>query len=306
MPRARGTESGLTGILLVDKPPGWTSHDVVARVRGLSGQRQIGHSGTLDPMATGLLVLCLGRATRLVEYMVGHDKAYQGVIQLGTSTATDDAEGEVVERAAVPTLTADDLRRVAVAFTGRIEQVPPAYSAVKVAGQRAYAVARRGGAVALAARAVIVHELALELDASDRLRIDVRCGSGTYVRSLARDIGAALGALGHLAALRRTKVGAFGVDEAVPLAALTEVPRERFAELLLPVDEGVLDLDAAIVSDGHGALLAHGGRIQAVAERPAEHARVYTVTGEFVGIGAVDVPGVVRPVKVLTVPNLPS
>jgi tRNA pseudouridine55 synthase len=200
--------------LLVDKPSGWTSHDVVAKVRGLSRQRQIGHTGTLDPMATGLLVLCLGRATRLVEYMVGHDKAYTGIIQLGASTTTDDAEGEVTERAPVPALTADDQRRVAAAFTGRIEQVPPAYSAVKVAGQRAYAVARKGGAVSLGARPVTVYEMALELEGSDRLRIEVRCSSGTYVRSLARDMGVALGTLGHLAALRRKSVGGFGVEDA--------------------------------------------------------------------------------------------
>lgn len=301
MAKGSRAESPLTGILCVDKPAGWTSHDVVAKVRRLSGQRQIGHTGTLDPMATGLLVLCLGRATRLVEYMTGHGKAYEGTIQLGAATTTDDAEGEVTESAPVPPLTGEDLARVAAEFTGTIQQVPPAFSAVKVGGQRAYAVARRGGDVTLAARPVTIHSLALEVEAPDRLGIRVECGAGTYVRSLARDIGVALGTRAHLWALRRTQVGAFTLADAVPLDALIEAETPDFEALLLPADEGVGDLAAAIVRDERGARLAQGGRIRVAAAGPAEPARVYTTSGEFLGIGAIDGASVLRPVKVLTV-----
>jgi tRNA pseudouridine55 synthase len=299
MPRGRPAEPGLSGILLVDKPAGWTSHDVVAKVRRLAGQRQVGHTGTLDPMATGLLVLCLGRATRLVEYMVGHDKSYSGVVQLGASTTTDDAEGEVVERTAVPPLSFEDLERVARQFQGPLQQVPPAFSAVKIEGQRAYAVARKGGNVTLAPRPVTVYTLKLEFEAPDRLRLDVTCSAGTYVRSLARDIGRALGTRAHLASLRRLRVGPFQVDDAYPLEALMQSGPEDFPRFLLPIDEGVADLGAAIVTEERAVRVAHGERIRAAATRPEDALRLYTTGGQFVGIAAIDSTNVVRPVKVL-------
>ena len=179
----------LHGILLIDKERGWTSHDVVARTRGITHQRKIGHTGTLDPMATGLLVLCLGDATRLIEYMTIHDKRYEGEITLGAATDTDDADGSVISTAAVPRLTADDLTGIASRFVGEHMQRPPAYSAISVGGRRAYAVARGGGTPELAERAVVVHDLELSHLQPNRLSIRLHCGSGTYVRSIARDIG---------------------------------------------------------------------------------------------------------------------
>ena len=198
MSRRRKGDSGLTGVLLIDKEPGWTSHDVVARARRLTGQRRIGHTGALDPMATGLLVLCLGRATRLVEYMMPSEKAYEGEIALGQEMDTDDAEGAPTRAGELPE-GAIDLDALARQFTGEIMQTPPAYSAVKVDGRRAYALAREGETPELKPRPVRVSTLRLERLAPDRLRVNVSCGPGMYVRSLARDIGRAIGCGAHLA-----------------------------------------------------------------------------------------------------------
>lgn len=215
-----------SGLILVDKPGGWTSHDVVARVRRLAGTRKVGHAGTLDPMATGLLILGLNSSTRLLTYIVGADKEYLATIRLGATTTTDDAEGDVVTEADPPAVAAvsdEDIARGIRALTGEIEQVPSAVSAIKVDGKRAYARVRAGEEVVLQARAVTIAEF--ELLAARRLpdpatpvaiELDVRvvCSSGTYIRSLARDLGADLGVGGHLTALRRTRVGPFEVREA--------------------------------------------------------------------------------------------
>jgi tRNA pseudouridine55 synthase len=294
--------SPLAGILLMDKPQGWTSHDVVAKARGITKQRRIGHTGTLDPMATGLLVLCLGQATRLVEYMSGHDKRYEGEIQLGVRTDTDDADGAVIATQAAAALTADGLRRLAERFTGRLMQRPPAYSAVKIAGRRAYSVARAGGAPQLAERPVTVHEMLLERLPMDRLRIVVHCGPGTYVRSLARDIGDELGCGAHLSALRRATVGRFDVHDAVTLAALEAiVAGGRLAEILLPVDDGVSDTAAAILTAGRARLLATGAVLEGASAlaKPASLVRIYGSDGTFVGTAAVAENGQIRPLKVL-------
>lgn len=214
-----------SGILLLDKPRGLTSHDVVARTRRLAGTRKVGHAGTLDPMATGLLVLGLNSSTRLLTYLVGLDKEYTATIRLGAATVTDDAEGETTATAdpALLAAIADDVVEAAIEpLRGDIEQVPSTVSAIKVDGKRAYARAREGEDVQLAARPVTIR--AFEVLASRRvdgfLDLDVRveCTSGTYIRALARDLGAALGVGGHLTALRRTRVGPFAVADAPELA----------------------------------------------------------------------------------------
>lgn len=221
-------ETGPDGILVVDKPAGWTSHDVVARARRLLGTKKVGHAGTLDPMATGVLVLGVGRATKLLTWVVGADKEYVATIRLGQDTVTDDAEGEVSSSSGA---TVDGLDRAALAtavaaLTGPIEQVPSTVSAIKVDGRRAYARARAGEDVVLAARPVTVHlfdvgepRAAVAADGTAVVDLDARvvCSSGTYVRALARDLGAALGCGGHLTALRRTRVGGYALDAAAVL-----------------------------------------------------------------------------------------
>lgn len=209
-----------TGMLFVDKPDGVTSHDVVAIARRALGERKVGHAGTLDPMATGLLILGVGSATRLLTYLVGLDKTYRATIRLGAATTTDDAEGETVRTADASGITADALEAALAPLRGAIDQAPSAVSAIKVDGRRAYDRVRAGEDVQLPPRRVTVHRLdslaarvdgtALDLD------VEVECSSGTYVRALARDLGAALGVGGHLTALRRTRVGPFDVADAVP------------------------------------------------------------------------------------------
>jgi tRNA pseudouridine55 synthase len=214
------------GLVVVDKPGGMTSHDVVARIRRLAGTRKVGHAGTLDPMATGVLLVGVERATRLLGHLTLTEKAYDATVRLGTATTTDDAEGEVLTAESAALLTERDVRSAVPAFVGDIEQRPSAVSAIKVDGKRSYARVRAGEQVHLPARPVTVHELRVDAvrPAGEHLDVDVhvRCSSGTYVRAIARDLGDALGVGGHLTALRRTAVGPFTVAEAHPLESLAE------------------------------------------------------------------------------------
>lgn len=218
-------------LVVVDKPAGWTSHDVVGRVRRLAGTRKVGHAGTLDPMATGVLVLGVNRATRLLTYLVGSDKEYAATIRLGQDTVTDDAEGEVTSAPGAAGVDDGALAAAVRALTGAIAQVPSAVSAIKVDGKRSYARVRAGQDVALPARPVTVHRFdvlgrrsAVAADGTEVTDLDVAvvCSSGTYVRALARDLGAALGTAGHLTALRRTRVGAFTLEDAATLEDLAQ------------------------------------------------------------------------------------
>ncbi|MGR2753735.1 tRNA pseudouridine(55) synthase TruB [Agromyces arachidis] len=259
-----------SGILLVDKPQGMTSHDVVARIRRLAGTRKVGHAGTLDPMATGLLVIGVDSATRLLHHLVGLDKEYVATVRLGWGTTTDDAEGESLPASsaeAVSAITRDAVARRMGELTGVIEQVPSAVSAVKVDGKRAYQRVRDGEQVELKARTVTVSAFdLLDLRQGDGwLDLDVRvaCSSGTYVRALARDLGAALGVGGHLTALRRTRIGRFDVAEAGELdgfdVAARRLTSADAARRVLPVV--VVDADAT-------RDLRHGKRIAAPDDVP--------------------------------------
>lgn len=214
------------GLVVVDKPGGLTSHDVVSRVRRLAGTRKVGHAGTLDPMATGVLVLGINRATRLLGHLMLTEKAYDATIRLGVATSTDDAEGEVTATASAAGLDEATVRAAAAELVGDLLQVPTAVSAIKVDGKRAYQRVRAGEEVALQARPVTVHELVVHevRPAGDTYDLDVavRCSSGTYVRAIARDLGARLGVGGHLTALRRTAVGPYGLDVAHTLDELDE------------------------------------------------------------------------------------
>lgn len=299
---SKRSDSGLDGILLIDKPAGWTSHDVVARVRKVTGQRRIGHTGTLDPMATGLLVLCLGAATRLVEYMMGHGKRYTGMVKLGTVTTTDDAEGEPLERRPVPPLDDAELERAVEPLRGRILQRPPAFSALKVGGQRAYRLARRGEGPELAPREVVIHRFEALRRNGEAVEIDVTCSSGTYIRSLARDLGEALGCGGHLAALRREASGPFRIDDAMTLEAVEAAVMDGGIEsLLLPADEALLGFDAALLGAAGASAFARGQSWRTASWRNlgSEAIRVYSSSGAFVGVGILSNSGEIRPRKVI-------
>ncbi|GAA3665056.1 tRNA pseudouridine(55) synthase TruB [Microbacterium marinilacus] len=275
-----------SGILLVDKPGGITSHDVVARTRRAFGTRKIGHAGTLDPMATGLLVLGVEDATRLLTYIVGLDKTYETTIRLGQATTTDDAEGDVVSTASEEALAAASDERIAdgvAALTGRISQVPSTFSAIKVDGKRAYDLARSGQEVALKAREVTISRFAVhgvrrgdgwvDVDAT------VDCSSGTYIRALARDLGDALGTGGHLTMLRRTRIGPF------PLGNAAELEDGRQPALLDPAEVAARVLGRLDVTADEARDLRHGKRLAAAASRlSGENAAAIDPDGRLIGI----------------------
>jgi tRNA pseudouridine55 synthase len=297
--------SGPNGILIVDKPADWTSHDVVARVRRLAGTRKVGHAGTLDPMATGVLVLGLGPSTRLLTYIVGSDKEYLATMRLGASTTTDDAEGEPLGWAPterIRSITPQRLTDAVVHLTGDIQQVPSSVSAIKVDGKRAYAKVRAGEQVELKARGVTVSAFDIlatrEVAVGDAVALDVdvriACSSGTYVRALARDLGVALLAGGHLTSLRRTRVGPFGQADARELADLDVasalIRPAAAASALFPV----LPLTAEQAGD-----LGNGKRI-AVAAADSPMVAAVSPNGALVGMASVQ-DGVAR-----TIVNFPA
>lgn len=246
----------MNGLLLVDKPAGITSHDVVDRMRRAAGLRRIGHTGTLDPAATGLLVLCLGKATRLSEHLTGLDKVYEGTMQLGIVTDSHDLDGEVLERREVPALSKAQIQQVCDGFVGEIEQVPPMVSAVRIGGERLYKRARKGETVERPARRVVVQEFTVLEYAAPVAKIRVACSSGTYVRSLCHEVGQTLGCGAVLASLRRTRVGRHRVEDALPVDAFTGP--EVVAERLLPMDDA-LDLPVVTVRASSRAVLDQGG-----------------------------------------------
>lgn len=255
--RGRSGPPGPDGVAVVDKPAGWTSHDVVAKSRGLLGTRKVGHSGTLDPDATGVLVLGVGRATRLLTFLSGLDKRYVGEIVLGTATSTLDASGEVTGTWAMEGVRLEDVRRAAAGLTGDIEQVPPMVSAKKVDGRRLHELARAGVEVERAAVAVRVDRFVVAGQVAPGVfPIDVSCSAGTYIRSLAADLGTALGGGAHLRALRRLSVGPYLEDEAVPLDQLTP-------ERLLPPVEALRGRPRVAVDDEMAVLVRHGRVLEA-------------------------------------------
>jgi tRNA pseudouridine55 synthase len=254
-----------SGLVIVDKPAGLTSHDVVARMRRIAGTRKVGHAGTLDPMATGVLVLGVERATKLLGHLALTVKEYTGTIRLGQSTVTDDAEGDITGGAPADGVTADAVRAGIAALTGEISQVPSAVSAIKVGGQRSYARVRAGESVELAARPVTVSRFDLLAVRPGGGTVDldvlVECSSGTYIRALARDLGLALGVGGHLTALRRTRVGPFTVEAARTLDELADLPDP----VAVPLSKAVASTFARRDVDAEQArVLGHGGRLTPV------------------------------------------
>jgi tRNA pseudouridine55 synthase len=258
------------GLVVVDKPGGMTSHDVVSRMRRLARTRRVGHAGTLDPMATGVLVLGVERATRLLTYLVGRPKVYRATIRLGQATLTDDADGDVTSRGFTEQLDMSAVRAALVPFVGEIDQVPSSVSAIKIGGVRSYALVRQGETVALSPRRVTIERLDLEgyvrRPADDGtpvidLIVEVACSSGTYVRAIARDLGTALGVGGHLTSLRRTAVGEFTLAEASTLDELAE----RDDPVGIPLDEAVARvLPRRDADEAAARVLSHGGPLPAV------------------------------------------
>jgi tRNA pseudouridine55 synthase len=276
------------GLLLADKGPAVTSFQVVAHLRRVLRIPKVGHGGTLDPMATGLLPILLGEATKLTAYLQGQDKAYLATVRLGVTTDTLDATGTVTGERPVPSAGAEEVRAVLARFVGEIEQVPPMYSALHAGGRRLHELARAGIAVERAPRRVRVHAFELIEYAPPRLRVSVECGSGTYVRSLAADVGDALGCGAHVEELVRTRIGALRLEDAVPWAAILEGDAAGLAARVRPADQAVLHLPAVGLSADAGRRLSQGQRVPlaetGLATGTPRPCRVYA-DGRFLGIG---------------------
>lgn len=278
-------KNAISGVLVVDKPVGMTSHDVVQAIRNGTGIRRAGHTGTLDPRASGVLVILVGPAVRLSEYVSASDKRYQAVIRLGASTDTYDADGRFTQQTNAPVnVTEQQFEETLKRFIGEIEQTPPPYSAVKVQGRRAYDMARQGEDVDLAPRKITVHHLEVLEWAPPEVVVDVHCSSGTYVRSLANDMGNALGCGAYLVGLRRTKSGRFSLRDATPLRKLQEAFQAgKWYQYLIPAAEALADWPAIEIDPDQVDAIRHGHRIPAVDET-YNRVRAVSMAGELVAL----------------------
>lgn len=293
LPRRR-----VDGVLLLDKPPGLTSNVALQRAKRLFRAEKAGHTGTLDPAATGLIALCFGEATKFSAGLLDGDKVYEALVKLGVTTATADSEGEVLMVRPVHT----DVGEVAAAlrrFQGRILQTPPMHSAIKRAGRPLYAYAREGVEVKREAREVEIFALTLVGFAGDELRLDIHCSKGTYIRTLAEDIGGVLGCGAHLAGLRRTAVGPFRVEQAVGLEALEAMPEHRVLDCLLPADALVSGLPPIVLGAQQARRMLHGQPVMTEEDRAPGPVRLYDEDGGFLGVGEVVPGGMVNPRRLL-------
>lgn len=287
------------GILLLDKPPGITSNAALARAKRVLGIKKAGHTGTLDPMASGLLALCFGQATKVAGFLLDADKTYEAEVRLGVTTDSEDAEGEVLERKPVPALDDERIEAVLDTFRGPIEQIPPMHSALKHKGQRLYELARRGETVERPPRSVVLHELELIDRDDESLRLKVSCSKGTYIRSLARDIGEALGCGAHLSELRRTASAPFDIRDAVELEALESLTRDQALALLTPPDRALEHLPAVELDEQQAKRIVQGQRLADLRWAHSGQVRIYSPEA-FLGIGEMDGTGHLKPVRLFT------
>jgi tRNA pseudouridine55 synthase len=292
----------MDGVLVIDKPAGPTSFEVVSRVRALLGVKKAGHTGTLDPLATGVLPICLGEATKVAGFITQADKSYQAVIRLGVQTDTQDAAGRVIAEAPVPPLSAEGLEKVLAPFRGTFMQLPPMYSAVKVAGKRLYESARAGEEVAREKRQVTVHELSLMDFGAVELAVRVHCSKGFFVRALAHDIGMAMGCGAHLRALRRTASGPFSLQQSLSLDRLSQLcaeegGRSQVAKRLLTVSEALQNLPSLTFAKESASKVRHGVPLETSAG-PGRY-RILDDEGTLLAIAEVTSGGRLRYLRVL-------
>ena len=283
------------GILVIDKPAGWTSQDVAAKLRGVFHERRVGHGGTLDPMATGVLPVFIGRATRAAEFAESAEKEYIAGLRLGTVTDTQDTSGNVIETRPV-TVTRAEVQAALAQFLGPIEQIPPMYSAIKINGQKLYELARKGKEVARKPRSITIHELELQAGGGAEYLLRVRCSKGTYVRTLCHDLGAALGCGGCMSSLRRTRAGSFTLRQALTMQQVLEFAAEHDPQqLLMPADALFAEVSPLIVTMGQAAKLKNGAQIKDWQFAPGTY-RVYAEDGEFLLLGRVE-DGILTTIK---------
>lgn len=282
---SQDVKNAISGVLVVDKPVGMTSHDVVQVIRNGTGLRRAGHTGTLDPRASGVLVVLVGPAVRLSEFVSASDKRYQAIIRLGSATDTFDADGKITQPEQQVNVTEAQFEKVLATFVGEIEQVPPPYSAVKVQGRKAYEMARQGEEVELAPRKITVHHLEVLEWAPPEVVIDVHCSSGTYVRSLANDLGNTLGCGAYLVGLRRTKSGRFSLRDATPLRKLQEAFNAgNWYQYLIPAAEALAEWPSVELSPDDVENVRHGHRVKADPAAKPGSVRGVSTQGELVAL----------------------
>lgn len=297
--RRHGRE--ISGVLLLDKPAGITSNLALQKVKRLFNASKAGHTGSLDPIATGLLPICLGEATKMSSFVLDADKGYRTTVKLGVRTSTGDCEGEAVETRPVPALTSDLIESVLARFRGPIEQVPPMFSALKREGQPLYRLAHRGIDVEREARSVVIYRLELLDLRNDELDLDVLCSKGTYIRTLAEDIGEALGCGGHVSMLRRTLAGPFSLDQAHTLEQLSQIRNASFAaldECLLPVESALTGWPDVTLSDDLAFHLLRGHAVLAPHLPQEGFVKLYG-GGRFLGVGHILADGRVAPKRLI-------
>lgn len=303
MGKRRSQGRKVNGILLLDKPVGITSNAALQTVKRLFNARKAGHTGSLDPQASGLLPICFGEATKMSGYLLDADKCYEGTCKLGVRTITGDAEGNVIETRPVRETDAAGVEQVLARFRGEIEQVPPMHSAVKVNGQPLYKLAHQGLEIERKARTVTIYELeAIRLE-GDELDIRMRCSKGTYVRTLAEDIGEALGCGAHLSALRRTAAGPFNIEDAVSLAQLERLAEDGPAELdklLLPMEHALQNWPAVTVTDNSAYYLAQGQAVLVPQAPTSGWVRLFAGNERFLGVGQVLEDGRIAPRRLVS------
>ena len=283
--RAKPGKGAIVGILNVNKPLGITSHDVVDRVRKASGIRRVGHAGTLDPAASGVLIVCLGQATRVSKYLMESRKRYDAQIRLGISTDSGDTEGKTIYQAAEVKVTREQFEQALSLFLGRIEQIPPMHSALKHEGTALYKLARRGIEVKRTPRPVEIHNLELTVWTPPLLRLTVECSKGTYIRALARDLGEKLGSGAHLQSLVRLASGPFTLDKAVSLSAVEEsFAKGYWPQILHPLDEALLHYEAAIVDQETEKKIRQGQPVKGLEPLNTPLCRVYSSSGRFIAL----------------------
>ncbi|SFJ23431.1 tRNA pseudouridine(55) synthase TruB [Thermoflavimicrobium dichotomicum] len=292
----------LHGVIPIRKPKGYTSHDIVGFMRRLTGQKRVGHTGTLDPEVEGVLPICLGQATRIVEYIQDLPKRYAGTMKLGISTDTEDQTGQVLEEVTVPSLSLDEIHQVFQRFRGEIEQIPPMYSAVRVHGKRLYELARAGVEVERPKRKVMIYDLdctGMEAGEHPLIHFDVRCSKGTYIRTLCVDLGLALGYPAHMTQLTRVQSGPFHLSDCYTLEELKEVSAKgHWQEVLFSMDEVLGQYPSFIVADEDEKRVLDGWDLEIADDYANSLVRVYTESGRFCAIYRIDGKKQAKPEKV--------
>lgn len=303
MSRKKARGRNISGILLLDKAIGITSNTALQKVKRLYQASKAGHTGSLDPLASGLLPLCLGEATKLSSFLLDADKGYEGVCKLGVKTTTADAEGEVIQTRPVPSLSEAQLRATLEKFVGEIEQIPPMHSAIKMQGQPLYKLAHQGIEVERQPRQVTIHSLTLTRFAGDEFAFELHCSKGTYVRTLAEDIGEALGCGAYLSALRRTVVGPFELSHAVTLEELEQVAADAglagLDERLIPMDQALEKWPAVHLSENSTYYVRQGQAVQVAKAPTSGWVRLFASNDHFLGVGQILEDGRVAPKRLV-------